>query len=393
MIAIVEKSLCCGCTACYASCPTKSIDMKADSEGFLYPTVNSEECIGCGICDAVCPIMNPLVGVPVQEAYIIQDKREEIRSSSSSGGAFTAITEYIINEKQGVVYGACYDDSYQVIHKGIDSSSQIELFRGSKYVQSNLKNCFEKVKNDLKKGKWVCFSGTPCQIVGLKKYLKCTFKTLLTVDIACHGVPSPLVFQKYLEYWKEKEKSELSTVEFRSKIYGYSGSTMRLIFDNGSQYTQGSMLQFFKNTMFAGLSLRPSCHACQFKEENRVSDFTIFDCWDANVFEKSFDDDLGTTAMLVHSQVGSCIVKEIKQNWKIKGVNSTELIKNDGDMITECAEKNKKRNEFFNDFQRMPLEQLNQKYFPLTLKKKLIYYLKPFLSKVGLLKKLKRRLK
>lgn len=391
MIQIQNKKDCCGCEACASICPIHCIEMKKDEEGFAYPFVESEKCINCGSCENVCPVKKDKPYGSVKEAYVVQDKRNDVRESSSSGGAFTAIAEYVIAQG-GTVYGAAYDNNYYVYHVGVKKSEGLKKFRGSKYVQSAVTGVYAEIKGHLMNNEWVLFSGTPCQVAGLKSYLKKEWDKLVTIDIACHGVPSPKLWKKYLDWWREYKKCNINYVEFRSKKYGYSGSTMRLVFEDGSEYSREPLLQFYKNTMFAGLSMRPSCHECYFKSAVRASDFTIFDCWDVNIFCQEMDDDRGTTALLIQTDKARAILPEISKNWKIYSVDAERLIYSDGDMITKNAPADPRRGTFFRDADSLSLSDLNKKYFPLTVKKRLIYALKPLLYRLGILRKIKRRI-
>lgn len=171
MIEVIEKEKCSGCTACASICPKGCIEMKADDEGFLYPTVDLNVCIQCSACERVCPIQNPIKEEVVeQKAYLVQHREEAIRLDSSAGGAFTAIATMILN-RNGVVFGAAYNENFQVYHTFVENIEELSKFRNSKYVQSNLGECFKQVKDFLMQGRWVCFSGTPCQIEGISKYI------------------------------------------------------------------------------------------------------------------------------------------------------------------------------------------------------------------------------
>lgn len=392
MIKINSKAECCGCGACEAICPTKSTVLCMDNEGFIYPHIDVGTCTHCGMCDNVCPLLSDRKSASVKQALIVQDKRKDIRRYSTSGGAFTAIAEYVL-EKKGFVYGAGYDPNFTVYHFGINNIADLKKLRGSKYTQSDMRKCFAEIREKLKNNVWICFSGTPCQVVALKQFLGSDNDKLVTVDMACHGVASPGLYKKYLDYWQKHEKSKLKDVEFRSKVYGYSGSTMQLLFENGKTYSNGSILQFYKNAMFAGLSLRPCCHGCKFKTKERLSDFTIFDCWDVNIFRPSMDDDLGTSGVLLHTLPSIKIFLSIKDKWHFGKIDAETLIKNDGDMITACAKINPRRAEFFSEAEKSSLPELNKKYFPMTYKKKIMLLTKPILGKIGLLNKIKRLLK
>ena len=197
MIDILNKKDCCGCSACVQKCPKQCISLKEDNEGFLYPQVNQQECISCGICKKVCPIINPNEKRTPLQIYAAINKNEEIRRQSSSGGIFTLLSEEILKEG-GVVFGARFDENWEVKHDYTENVKGLVNFRGSKYVQSRIEDNYKKVETFLKQGRKVLFSGTPCQIAGLKRFLSKEYDNLLTVDFICHGVPSPKVWRLYL---------------------------------------------------------------------------------------------------------------------------------------------------------------------------------------------------
>ena len=206
MIEIVNKADCCGCTACMAVCPKKCIEMKDDIEGFKYPSIDTNKCIHCDKCNSVCPIQKPSKQEDKPaEVYFVQSTDESIRASSTSGGMFTALAEHVIS-KNGVVFGVAFkdSDSWEVIHTVAEDKKEIEKFRGSKYVQSDVGNCFSATRDNLINNRLVLFSGTPCQIAGLKKYLGKEYSNLITVDVVCRAVPSPFVWSKYVELFKNK---------------------------------------------------------------------------------------------------------------------------------------------------------------------------------------------
>lgn len=198
MISILDKKKCCGCSACAQRCPKHCIKMIEDSEGFLYPKVDGDTCIDCGLCERVCPIQNPGEDRVPLAVYAAKNPNEVIRRQSSSGGIFTILAEQIIDEG-GVVFGAAFNDKWEVEHSYVENKEQLVKFRGSKYVQSKIGESYKDAKSFLKEGRRVLFSGTPCQIAALKKYLRKNYENLFTVDFICHGVPSPGVFRTYLQ--------------------------------------------------------------------------------------------------------------------------------------------------------------------------------------------------
>ena len=205
MINIVEKKDCCGCSACVSKCPKQCISMIVDNEGFSYPYLDKENCIDCGLCEKVCPVINQNEPKKPLRCYAAINPDENIRVKSSSGGIFTMIAEYIIAEG-GVVFGAAWNKNWQVEHTYTEVKEGLKVFRGSKYIQSIIGDSFIQVELFLKVGRKVLFSGTPCQIAGLKKFLRKEYNNLITVDFVCHGVPSPGVFRWYMKEELKKRK-------------------------------------------------------------------------------------------------------------------------------------------------------------------------------------------
>lgn len=368
MIEIKDKKRCSGCTACESICPKGCIQMKADEEGFVYPVVDTEKCIHCDACDRVCPIQNPIKEEEKeQKAFLVQHKDEQVRLESSAGGAFTAIATLVI-EKGGVVFGAAYDDNFQVHHTYVENTNDLKRFRNSKYVQSNLGDSFKQVKNFLKEDRWVCFSGTPCQIEGLYKYVG-SHNKLILVDVVCHGIPSPLIWNKYLEY-QDVEHSKPSNIRFRDKYYGYKYSTMSMIKDEKNIYHAGSQLDPMLRAFFSDTCDRPSCYECPFKKRYRVSDLTIWDCFSVYDFDKSMDDDKGTTRVLCHTEKGKAVIGDIQKLVKCKEVQPDRLVAGVKEM-TESVKINMKRQDFMEDARILSGKDLFDKYYPVTIKVKI----------------------
>ena len=217
---------CCGCSACANKCAKAAIVMMPNAEGFLHPVVDAAKCVECGLCEKSCPALNPASSTSdfTPFAAILQHKNEKIRYQSTSGGAFTAIAEEVINN-EGFVFGAAFSSDFKVRHIAVSTKDELAKFRNSKYVQSEIGECYKLTKKYLTNGKMVCFSGTPCQINGLYKFLGRDYNNLITVDVVCKSVPSPLVFQKYVEYKKQQE-GEITDIVFRDKKRGFLYCTM-----------------------------------------------------------------------------------------------------------------------------------------------------------------------
>lgn len=395
MITLKSKEECCGCTACKSICPQKAIKMIEDKEGFLYPVIDKERCVQCGLCDKVCPILKKLEKREEISSlgYIVNHKENEIRKQSTSGGAFTAIAKYVI-EKDGIVYGANFDEEFNVVHSGVRTVEELEKFRGSKYVQSNLQNTFEEIKGQLENKEMVCFSGTPCQVEGLKKFLRKDYENLVTVDIVCHAVPSPKLFRKYLKYIKEKEldNEKIINVSFRNKDkYGYQYSLMK-VEGKTKKYYRGVESDPYYRAFFNNISDRPSCYSCKFRDKNRVSDFTIWDCFIAEEFDKAMDDNLGTTRMLIHTNKGKEIFEEIKEDFIYQPIETNKLTA-DVKEIRESIKINPIREEFFKELDQLEPSILFEKYFPDTFKVKLERTTRRILVKFPIYKAVKKTIK
>lgn len=390
MIRISSKENCCGCSACSNVCGQHAITMQSDDEGFLYPIINQKLCTGCGICDKVCPISNPKEKKPVlQKAYLVQHKNQKILKESTSGGAFTAIASCII-KKGGVVFGAAFDKDFHVIHTSAETEADLRKFRNSKYVQSDLGDTFRQVRSFLKAGRLVCYSGTPCQIEGLKKFLMKEYENLITVDVVCRAVPSPGVWEKYLEYINKKDL--VTSVRFRDKTFGYQFSTMELITASGKVIRGGIDTQTWLRMFFSGMIIRPSCTEYRFRSHNRISDITIWDCFNIYKLSKEFDEDCGTTRVLTHTDIGRHIIDECALIINIKEIEVQEAIQGVKEMKKSPSIHVKKK-EFFRDFNNMEFEYLLEKYFPNTLIVRIKGKTRLFLNKVGFDKTIKHILK
>lgn len=341
MIFITDKSKCCGCNACVQACPKQCIEMHEDYEGFLYPRVDTTRCIDCGKCEKVCPVINQAEPHRPINVYAAINPDEEIRRQSSSGGIFTLLAEQTIKEG-GVVFGARFDESWQVIHDYTESIEGLAPFRGSKYVQSRIGDTFQQAEAFLKQGRKVLFTGTPCQIAGLKKYLHKEYENLLTVDFVCHGVPSPLIWQKYLSETLENFRAKRGTgknsvplslnelpvitgISFRDKANGWKKfgfrinyATSKVAQNTVSESTiEETLLHPFPDNLFmkgflSNIYLRPACYACPAKSGKSGADITIGDFWGIEHINPSMDDDKGCSLVIPQSPKGVAICAQLE---------------------------------------------------------------------------------
>lgn len=338
-----QKKDCCGCGGCMQICSRNAIEMIQDDEGFAYPNINSERCIECGLCENVCPIKNVSTkNDDVLGSYVGYAKNDNIRMNSSSGGVFSLLAENIISD-DGVVYGAAFDESFSVHHIGIDCIEDLRYLRGSKYLQSRTENTFKEVKVILENGRKVLYTGTACQIAGLKQYLNKEYKDLITVDVLCHGVPSPKVWDYYLEKKRQENNTEIRYINFRNKRNGWKKFEVKIDYLNSNKYekvySEDPYMLFFLEEM----CLRPSCHNCLFKKLERPTDLTIGDCWGIENYMKQMDDDKGTSVIFTHTKKGEEMLKSIWDKMKIcKGEKDSLLSPNADSRKSVVAHPNRK---------------------------------------------------
>lgn len=320
-----RKSDCCGCTACQQVCPVKCIAMEPDEEGFLYPKIDNSRCIRCGKCKKVCPIQNPLVPEGKTETFVGYSNHAGIREQSSSGGVFSLAAEYVL-KRGGVVFGAAFDGAFAVRHICVQSEEDLYQLRGSKYVQSSLEDTYAQAKQYLEAGRRVLFTGTACQIAGLKHYLEKPYEQLLTIDVLCHGVPSPKIWKLYLEDQERRNHGKITSIQFRDKQLGWKLYSTRILFENGREYAVPFPDDPFMNMFLDNIDLRPSCHDCRFKAFPRVSDVTIGDCWGIENHMPEMDDDLGTSIILVHSAKGERLFQAIREDLIVKSAELDSVL-------------------------------------------------------------------
>lgn len=306
MIKIVRPEDCCGCSACACICPRHCISMTEDKEGFLYPHVNKEACVNCGMCDKVCPIHKESKTQEPIMAFASYSKDEFLRKSSSSGGVFSMLAETTINEG-GVVFGAKYDENWNVIIGSTSDKNGLAAMRGSKYVQASIADSYKTAKKYLQEGRKVLYSGTPCQIAGLKSYLKKEYDNLLSVDLSCHGVPSPLVWRLYLNEILNVVNVNATNVLFRDKKPSWESFnfTIRFDKDNGTAELSWPRLNnTFMKAFLSNMILRPSCSRCLFKDGRGCSDVTLADYWGIDNIHQGLNDDKGISLVIARTEKG-----------------------------------------------------------------------------------------
>lgn len=343
-IELVDSDKCMGCAACASVCPTHSIAMKEDKEGFLHPKIDRKTCIKCHKCESTCPILNKeTIRNDVEtKAYAAINKDEEIRMKSSSGGVFHALAKWTI-EHGGVVFGARFDENWEVIHDFSETLEGIIPFMGSKYVQSRIGDTYKQARNFLEQDRWVLFSGTPCQLAGLRAFLGKEYERLVQVDLICHGVPSPSVWRSYLKDFVTD--GEILSISFRDKEEGW------LRFQNVTTTTTTTIREHqMENPFFRGflknVYLRKSCYDCQFRSYHRNSDLTIADYWGVNDLCPEMFDDKGTSIVFTHTSLGERVLQGIEKEVRYVEQAKEDAVKFNPSMYRDYP-KDLKRKRFF----------------------------------------------
>lgn len=353
-ISVVNKEKCYGCYACYNKCSQNAIDMVEDTEGFVYPEVNEKRCVDCQICLKVCPSIR-IPGVNTKkETYACYAKNEEEHKSSSSGGFFAVLAEAILEEK-GNVFGAVFNEKIEVEHVKIQDIKDMYKVKGTKYVQSYIGKTYIEVKRALEKGEEVLFSGTPCQVAGLKNFLDKKYDNLVCLDLICHGVPSPGVWRRYLE--EKFGKDNVKTMQFRNKEKGISDVTLEYRLKNDTiifeSYLESPYIKGFINNYYT----RQSCFNCGFKGFDRCSDITIGDFWSVREFYPQMENKYGVSAIIVHSEKGSIWLEKIRNRLIICKAKPEELaVWNDS--LLKSAKRTPARLEFYQKWENDDIEKL-----------------------------------
>lgn len=319
----VTKENCTGCGACQNICPKGCIGMRPDGEGFWYPEVDTKMCIKCGLCQMVCPALAPAdVSQPeLPLAYAAYTLDAEVRRESSSGGVFTELARSVLR-RGGVVFGAAMDSPLDVVHQAVESEEELSRLRGSKYVQSRVGLAYQQAKLFLEQGRLVLFTGTPCQIGGLLAFLNRNYDNLITQDIVCHGVPSPKVWDNYVQYRQRKNGKEICQVSFRDKTKGWRHYALRFCHADGTQEVCSAREDAYMRAFVGDLALRPSCYQCRFKGLSRKSDITLADFWGIDRVCPELDDDGGTSLILVHSARGRKALEETGESLCLREVDA-----------------------------------------------------------------------
>ena len=306
---LASHSVCTGCTACASGCPKDAIRMERDREGFSYPVIDPEKCVRCGHCTAICPILHTREQKALPAAFAAWNRDDKVRKDSTSGGVFTALAEYVL-ESGGVVYGAAMDGKQHLRHIACFRKEDLWRLRGAKYVQSDLGDIYREVKKKLR-SRLVLFSGTPCQVDGLYRYLGSRPENLITCDLVCHGVPSPGVWEDMARSIEQRKGKGLQAVRFRNKVTNWKNSHFTTVYDDGTVDTAPLFATEYGRAFGRALFLRPSCHSCAYTNLNRPGDFTLGDFWGLKDDELPEEQEKGINLLLVNTAHGSHIFDQL----------------------------------------------------------------------------------
>jgi len=357
------SSECFGCRACEQVCINNCINMVNDSEGFLIPIVNFSSCNKCGACISKCPIER--TDIPCESkciTYAMKIMNRDILKDSASGGAFPMIAITVLS-KNGYVYGAAYCDELYVKHIGINSISELYKLQSSKYVQSDTGNTYIEVKEKLELNHYVVYSGTPCQIAGLRAFLGKDYERLLTVDIICHGTPSPLLFKKYLGFLENKGKSKILRYNFRCKKLGW-GLYYSYYFNRSDSITGAGRTDPYYKNFLLGNTYREICYSCKYANKNRVGDITIGDYWGVEKHHPEFSTKDGVSLVIANTEKGRVFINEMKEHthYLESNINIASLENNN---LYQPTNRPRLRNEIYNGILEMSDSQyIKQRLMP-----------------------------
>lgn len=343
---LAERDKCTGCGACFAICRHDAISMRSDDEGFVRPFIDEAKCVKCHLCKDVCPVLGMCVRNESCIAYAAKAKDENVRLASTSGGVFTLLAKSVL-DKGGVVYGVAFDAvSGKVVYRRADTLEQAAAFRGSKYVQADVSKSLREIKDVLQKaGRWVLFSGTPCQIAGIKSYLqmlKVDMERLFLVEVICHAASSPLAWEKYLNQFD----GGIAKVDFRSKRRGWRKYTMSLVDSSGKERLSHFRGYTYLWGFLQSLYNRPSCHVCHFRRGGSGADISIGDFWGIESVAPEMDDNRGVSSVIVRTSKGGLLWDRIRESADFK-VASYQAMLQGNPALTESPVPHQRRKEFF----------------------------------------------
>lgn len=361
-LSTLDKTKCSGCRACEHACALNAIKLDKDEEGFLYPVLDSSKCINCGMCHKVCPISNPQKENEIQTIYALQYKDDKALKNSASGGVFIGIAKKII-ENGGIVFGCIFNENNEAIIKDTNTYEFLDKMQGSKYVSSDTADSFEKAKKYLDEGKTVFFTGAPCQVAGLKSFLRKPYDNLFTMDFLCHGMPSQTFFKENISFIEKKRKGKLCDYKFRDKSHkGWGHVTSYVI--NGKKYYEPGKINPYFNGFINGYLNRYSCYECHFRGIKRASDITVGDFWGCDL--SKMNPEKGISFASINSKNGKKILDEILNSEFIISPTTIDKVSRENGTI------NSEKKDYLPEIRKTIYAELQNLGYPATKKKYLI---------------------
>lgn len=355
----IDITQCTGCGACSQRCPKGCISFHPGELGVLLPDINTGKCIQCGLCEMVCPITTPVSTVTQQQAYAVVNRDKDVLADSTSGGFFTALAHYVLN-RQGVVYGCAFDENFQAKHIRVEQETGLYALRGSKYVQSDTGQTFAETKAMLEQGRMVLYTGTPCQIEGLKGFLGKPYRNLITADIVCHGVGSQAYFDRYMEFLRQKYAAVKELHFRRKKFAGWSCGGV-IVLDYKSQMVQKPYYDYnnyYYYYYLRGDIYRQSCYQCKYANLNRPADFTMGDFWGAEGCRLDMDTFGGCSLVIVNTEKGKACFGQLAEEIKFAEVPVEQAVKANG-QLKHPSPQSVRRDELARQYQTMDGKQID----------------------------------
>ena len=368
------KDQCSGCSACVNICPKHCISMLPDNEGFIYPVIDKEKCVHCGLCKKNCPFEDDNKFCTNTHKTVLGafSKNDEEKRKSSSGGIFSLLAEVVLKQN-GIVFGMSLSDDCKTAHTiSIDNNKELYKLRGSKYFQGEIDDSFINAKKYLDEGRVVLFSGTPCQIAGLYSFLGKKYDNLLTVDVVCHGVPSQLLWRKYIQNDEQNRNSIIKSVNFRSKRISWEEFGLEETFSDNTIKFETLSHNFYLQLFLKNYCLRHSCYNCKTK---LVADITLGDLWEGKKFFSNIFNEKGTSLVLINSEHGRVFFEKIYSNIVYADIDYDNVVRTNPCIISSVP-KPSERDSFYIDLHCLPFEQFEKKYKSLYSKRKKKNYAK-----------------
>lgn len=353
---IISKNLCTGCTTCATVCPKNAITLVEDIEGFKYPVIDQDKCINCGLCKKKCPVLNTKTNIAINKCYVGYSKSDFEKEKSSSGAIFSLIANYIL-DNNGIIIGASFDKNNKLKHIAINSKKELDKLKGSKYLQSDLGNIYSYIKENIKNKK-ILFVGTPCQVAGIKQIINS--ENLICLDLICHGVPSPKLFEKYIKELEQENNDKLLNYNFRDKATGWETYSNTAIFKNG-KITELAKNNKYMKLFLTDIALRKSCYNCKFKLGNKYADITLGDFWGVEKQYPEMYDKKGVSAIIINTELGMILFKSISKSIKYKECKLDEILISNIS-LKESSKYPDKRENFFADMNTLSMAKLTKKY-------------------------------